>query len=74
MAGGDESRDVIGDAARQVDGVDQRKQVVQIGRSQHRFERRRLAVNARHEDLLEHGPLDAGDVDLEHEPIQLRLG
>ena len=31
-------------------------------------------MHARDEDLLEHRALDAGDVDLEHEPIELRFG
>ena len=75
MRGRDQPRDVVRDAARQVHL--RRRARTDPSRSrgrQHRLQRRRLAVHARGQDLFEHRPIDAGDVDLEHEAIELRFG
>ena len=75
MRRGDEPRDVVGDAREA--GARRRpaqKRSCSSRGGQHRLERRRFAVDARDEDLFEHGTLDAGDVDLEHEAVELRFG
>jgi hypothetical protein len=54
--------------------VDNREQIREIVRGQHRLQRWRLAVHPRGQDLFEHRLIDAGDVHLEHEAIELRFG
>ena len=74
MRGGDEPRCIVRDRARHVHRVHRVEQALEGGCIEHRRQRRRLAVDASGEDLLEDRTINAGHIHLEHESIDLRFG